>query len=556
MNSALRAAIWEQWRTSRIDILFRTLYATGFVSLFAQFAGESDSEQQLIRGLTTLILLICGTTTATWLSELSQEHAGFRLRQGFARPVSTWQLVGVPTAMGVVFSMISFVVPAWSLTALAGISMPILGPLCFIACAVVCCSGAVWSWTTMVDRVLALGGLMFLLVSVGIAYHATRGLEGPALLVAGHPDYFRFSGWLCAVLVGTTMLAFAGTVTAVDRQRHGDGWSLTRPLVRWFHRVEIPTSRLRPFANRFVAHAAYELRRCGPPVITLAILAPGLLWVFAKIMLWMYPHAAQPSTLWLGEPVLWMLGIILSPIAYEILALSGALGVRQGHDGNHLVAFDATRPMTNDELVGVKLAMVSLVVFAGWLFMWLGSILFAVTDAHVWPRLIASLPALQSRSSFFYLGCVWVIAMTYIGCASFLFSMGLWMPNHPRILATVILTAFGHAVAALYDGGRGWLWVSYWQLACWVLSFGIMLGGVWIVITALRLGALRFWAFAALVFLWIGYAVVSLTLWDQVPKHGLSLPFAAAMLGCALLTVPLSATVSAPLALAYQRHRC
>jgi hypothetical protein len=141
MRTRFQALIWEMWRLSRGDLLlilggqFFFMLCLYFLSYRAENADEPAT--RLICGIFVMLSMGMSLFSTAWLNALDNLHTGFSFRLGFARPISTAQLVAVPMLFAAVVSPICYLLPAIAFRLLMSVQIPLVGPAMLIACVVV-----------------------------------------------------------------------------------------------------------------------------------------------------------------------------------------------------------------------------------------------------------------------------------------------------------------------------------------------------------------------------------------------------------------------------------
>lgn len=559
MTGSVRAMVWELWCTCRLDLLGRLGYSCALVALFCAAMLSSGQEEalQTFRGLVVLIGTIASVFSMIWLRELDREGSGFSFRLGFTRPVSTRQLVLVPTVFAVLTSIMCFLVPTRLFAVMSGVSVPFVAPCLFIVCAVVALNAAAWSHTSILDKLVTLIALIMILVWVLASYNSSRQHADPFLLAIGKPDYFQLGWHHYVTMMVLPLFIVAFTVWAVGRQRHGDGLQLTKPVQNLFAQLFTEAKKRRPFKSKLSAQFSYEFRTCGPPVLYLGVAAPFLMYGFIRFCLWMYPHASEADTAFEGAPVFWGLGLIFSPLIYQLLGADGALGLRRREGVLRFSSYDATRPLTNGQLIAVKMVVTGTCSLVGWLCMWVGAAIYIRFggDGMIWSRVVAGgADVIGNVPSYWWFAAIVVLTMTYVSTTSVLLAFGLWTPLYPRVFVGLLVFAYISLGAVAFDAHNDWRWKAFWPVYGYLMTSVLVALCLYAIFRALRDRAIGLRAFSCIGLFWMTYVGLTVTLALEAPQLAdISMPLGI-VLG-SLLLVPLAATACAPLALASQRHR-
>lgn len=555
MNGPVRALLWEIWRTSWKDSLSRLCGAVAAVLLMClSTTREGLQASEALRGVVVLVAGGMAVLSQLWIRELDSEHAGFAFRLGFVRPVRTATLVLVPLAYCALLAVASYLIPAMLFAFMADVSMPLLGPTFVIVCAVACLTAACWAPVTVVDKLLGMIAVCGLVAGLIFRFHATRGFSAPFVLAMGDPEYYRAGLLPYAVLVSVTAVAAGLAVLAVDRQRHGEGFSLSG----WRRADQRVEPVVRAFRSPITAQLWYEFRRCirivGPP----ALAAPFLVYALARFGRWMHSgETAQFTSPWEGAPVLWLVGLVLSPLVYQMLGADAVLGLRKREGVVRFSAFDATRPLTSEASIIIKLMVTGGCSILGWLWMWAGALTYAFfgQDGRVHTQ-VAEILARQVGEipGWWWWGLVVSAALFFVSSTSVLFGIGLWLPRYPRRFAAVFGAAYAAIMLAFVDGQRGWQFAPAWRAAAYVCGGAIALVCIYAMRKAVSERSISVRSLRWIAGWWVIYVATTVAIsWRFLPAG--RLPPAVLVLAAVSLLIPLGATVAGPLALSGQRHQ-
>lgn len=555
MHTVLQAMLWELWRTSRFELLVRLAWQVAIIFLiYTATADASAPEIAVVRGVVVLLLAISSTFSMTWLNALDSEDVnnGFSFRLGFTRPVSTARLVALPMLFSVVVAVSFYLLPAALFRFLMGVPMPLVGPAVIIASAIVCLVATAWSPATRIGRSLAITGL---LVVQGIAmyfFHNSRHDPDVLLMAIGKPEYFQLAWYEYAALIVVAAAAFIVVLIAVEGQRHGDRWfeGLRLASSRWrLPPVARAASATKPFPGPVAAQCWYEMRRFGSLLLALGVAGALIVVGAISTMLWLDPN-------WQGAPSIALLAVVICPIVYQVVGVNGAIGLRHKQGSVTYSAFDATRSLSNDQLIAIKLLVVAACSLAAWLCM-VAAVVMHAAAAGYWPTLVQSGEVASGQlghvPSYWWIAGVSNAVLLYASSSSILLALGLWLPLHPKVLVSGFLVIFLHLILAGWDEHHGWrlqlLWVTY----AYLLAVAIVAVSFFALWKALAAGYLtkRFFGFAF--GLWVIYILSSVALYTKTTS-ALSIPLPLLALGGAMLLVPLATTAAAPLALAAHRH--
>lgn len=559
MNTPLQAILWELWRTGRNEWLFRMTWCVVIVFLcLGQLGGlMTDLETLVLHGCLVFLLVAMSIFSAAGWGQLDSQNRGFSYQLGFVRPVSTFQLVAVPMLFSMIGAFVCYAVPATILHAFSG-PFPVLGPALIVTCVSSWFMASCWSPTTIIGKRLSVLLLMVGAI-VGLVWlHWQSGHSEPLLMVLGRPVFFQLPWYNYVGLVLITALSFGFTMTAVERQRHGDspvfGGIFTTLVARLRRRprttiTSTTFAKSKPFAGRVSAQVWYEVRRLGPSVWLLSIFSIVLIAGFATVV-------PLVKSGWNGSAVAWLIGLVISPFAFQLIGADGAIGLRKRDGAVWLSEFDATRPMSNDHLIGTKLLVIGLCTLIGWLLMAVAATVHTAIFGN-W-QLWVELGEWASKTAgdvpwHWWLAGIASAAMAYIGSTSVFLAFGYWLPKHPKLFAFLSMTFYGSGILGFLTVKEDWPLRSFWMATGYLASLAIVVACVLALRKALLAGYLGKRLFAIAFCLWGVYVTSAVTLYINA-NTAWSIPLPALAVAVSLLVVPLAATAAAPLALASHRH--
>jgi hypothetical protein len=480
---------------------------------------------------------------------LDNLHTGFSFRLGFARPISTAQLVAVPMLFAAVVSPICYLLPAMAFRLLMSVPIPLVEPAMLIACVVVCLVSVAWSPTTMLGR--AIGLLIFLsgLVAVLIAPHVQRAHLDPFLLEIGMPGFFNFAwpDYLAMFLVSTGALGI--TVMAVERQRHGERWRI-ESLSRWWRGFNITLPRRRqPFQSPLSAQCWYEMRGFGVAILILGGFSTSTLFVIVAITSHLSPD-------WVGAPWIWIFALVLFPLWYQMVGVEGASGLRWKQGAMQLPTFFSTKPLRNDELIAIKLLVIAAFSLVGTLFTALAAAAHVLIagDWPLWKQAAQTVwPSVGEIQVHWWIAGLACAVFLLISSTSIALAFRLWFPLHRVLFASVFFAVALHFLLALVESRSDWSLRYLWIVYGWGLTIVIIVGSLLAVRKALGSGFLGKKLFGWSLCLWAIYVSTAVAMFIKLAPQ-FSIPFTLIALGFASLLIPLASAAIAPLALALHRH--
>lgn len=583
--------LWELWRVSRWDLLMR---GVGMLSLllflFTVLRNTTldEFQQQLLRALALIFVAICSVFSTIWMNNIETQSSGFTFRLGFARPVSTFQLVAIPSVYCMVTTMLFYFLGSLAIKVLFGVTMPLVGPALFLGCSVSIFVSIVWSSLHSLEKIIGVFGALLLIIGMlTLRFHAHVHAES-LLLAIGQPDNVELAWYDYLVMGCISIMALIMTVVSVSRQRCGEGWSWSRPLsssikailnASWLKAVtdwlNSKTHR-KSFRNSIAVQFWFEVRRSIAQLYTIAIL--GLLFL-ALISL-----APLANSDWAGVQAVrvWIAAILLVPLVCQLLVVDSVMGISQEHGRVVISKYDATRPLRCDQIIAVKLVVVACWSLIGLLWMLAMAAIHSTLAGH-WhhwqgeEQLIANwvgqalsqvshgadgLSSVPSMSALRLSTLGWPIilgsaAVLYFTNTALLMTWTMWMSRYRltfMVVNTVVLCQF--AVGAI-AATRGWSIKPLWLAYAYLIPSLIIAGMIAILLRAVfsRLLSGRYLAGVLVIWLititiWANLTVKFLSVFPNITLNSLTvLPTVAVVLGI------LTSAASAPLAYAAFRHQ-
>jgi hypothetical protein len=510
------------------------------------------------------MLTISSIFSFTWMTAFENRKTGFIFRLGFARPVSTTKLVVVPTLYTIASAVILFLVPASLFCVMSATSLPLAGITVGIACVVACFVATVCSPTTTVGKFSSIAAVAIGLVISFVVFHAQHNDLGPWLLAVGKPGYFDFAWYHYVVCLTVSVIAVIVTIAAVERQRHGDDpqlarWVLARIEAFPYRRRALASSATRQFSSRVAAQYWYEMRRIGRIVFPLAVLSPLLLLVLVTIAPRMGASASNAAD-WKGAPGVWLAALFSCPLVYQLVGAEFALGLRRNQGTARLSLFDATRSMSNDQLIAIKLIVIAACSLIGWL--WMGVIAglhsALVGNWHVWARFgeVAS-RVIGDVPIYWWVAGACSAVLLYVCSTSIFLAIGFWIPKHPFYCLLGLAFMLLQTALAVCEHRLKWNLSLLRAGEGYVLAVAVVVVFVVSLRKAHAAGYLAKPFFVLTSCLWVVFVAVTIAVSYKVApaissQFAIPTPFLVA--GFSLLLVPLASTVLAPLALASHRH--
>ncbi len=557
MRTPIQAMIWELWRTSCVEWLFRIGAQCGLVVWLHWFAKNLGSgkthEQHVIQGLMIMMLAMTCLFSMTWLNHLDNSRKGFSFRLGFTRPVSTVKLVVVPMMFVTASAVICFLVPAALLGWLWGSSIHLLSLSTGIACLVTCFVASAWAPTTILGRWVGMAIVAMGFLAGMSVFHVQRSDSEPFFLAIGQPGYFEFAWYHYVACSIAAILAVFVTISGVERQRHGEAWRLDMPwtavLTKLGKRFDTLVSPRQQFASKFRAQCWYEMRRFGYIVLLLGVLAPFFPLFFSILATWVEPN-------WQGTPVAWILALAICPFVYQLVGAEGSLGLRRKQGATYLSPFDATRAAQNGQLIATKLFIIAACAAAGWLWMGVTAGLYSTLAGKWadWGRIGEVLPnVMENVPGRWRVAAIPTAILVYASSSSASLALGLWLALYPRRIMCGFVVLALHVPLVFWDARQDWALQGLWTAYGYLLAAAILGGGLYIIWKAVSSGYLGSRLFGGACCLWLVYVSTTVAVYVEFVPLNL-FPPVVIFLGMSSLLVPLAALALAPLALAAHRH--
>ena len=557
MRTPLQAMLWELWRLSRLELLGRISYPCALIlAAFLFSSGVFDFSigegWYVIRAIVILLLSSTSVLSVKMFNAFDNlQQGGFCFHLGYARPTSTTQLVVVPMLYIVVTVVACFVLPALFFCLLMDTSLPLVGIGTGVACVATCLIAAAWSPPTQFGRIAGLLTIAIGVVLCLVKFHSHYDGSDPWLYAMGKPGYFVFAWYYYGACLGISVAATVVAVAGVQRQRRGDEWGLVDRWVTgesrfWNRSRKLASPATKPFSNRFAAQWWYEMRRVGRPGWGFALLPLYFfcfLWIVSR-----YVDPEKVAAIWIGV-------LALCPFFYQLASAEGALGLRTKQGARQFSTFDATRSMSNDALIAVKLLVDAACSLIGWLCMAMAAGLHTVLvgNWHEWARIGEAVStAVGDVPGYWWVVGLLNIVLLYVSSSSILLAVGMWMQLYKKLFAFGFFLLLLHVGALFWDAKHDWAYRHLWAAYGYFLSVVIVVVCILAMRKALTAGYLGKRLFGYAFCLWVVYVSSVVALYMKSPAVTIPLPFIA--LGVSILLVPLASTAAAPLALASFRH--
>lgn len=365
-RSPVVAILWEVFRVTRAEAFWRlalsTLGGALVLAAFAAFAPEQDDVHPFGAAVALFILIL--PTLVPWLSlaKLTAGRPGYPFTLLYTQPLRTPVLVGVQMAYLTAASAAIYIVGALVLRTTSGYAFPLMLAAAWIAGLRVVLVTVSWSTRSLVVWVLCV------MAAVRAWPRLTPGVFNDAIdwqdAASVWPPLFGSTFVDYAFISATALAAFAVTVTAVNRERHGSSQSSIRWSGAGFRDRLLNQFRFAcPISSPMRAQVWFELRKSLPLLaigVTLAIVnlllsvVSGPIDAVVNARFRQYLHCLRPECYY-ARPSAMILAMTSVPI---ILMLgNNAFGLFSRQGGRHVSPFQTTLPLGTGRLAATKVLM-------------------------------------------------------------------------------------------------------------------------------------------------------------------------------------------------------
>jgi len=561
MRTPAQALLWGTWRLSRWEILLRVagmsiLGCAGYYvlthGLLVWIAdGTMEDPTRAAAGIFLYFAVLLSVQFASWTGGRHYTaDPGFPFFLGFARPVSTPLLVGLPMAYLACVSMGVYLIPTTLARILFDAPIPLWNMALAVALATTLFNAIWWSIKHLLLRVLVLSAA--LAVSGLLVFHRwIIPAVGSDSLAEVNLDFALTAG---RALGGFALgvLAFFITTVAVDRQRHGQ-------FVQFRALRNAADSALNGLFARKAAFRSperalfwFEMRRTGGPVLV-ASLAASLVYLF---IVWTLAQSGQFPPEAAVDLSLVLLAIL--PIAVTVVSIGQASIPSQRHGHFCMPTFDATRPIGNGKAAALTFATVIstclLSLALALLFVAVGAELLAGPQA-----LLQELKPIGNEVPLFFWTHGILLLTAYATAAGLLLSGGLAVQFRGGLAWATFLFCFllvGDVLLAVQDARQHWQLLWFWRLHAWAAALLLATGTAYALHRACASGDLHKRVLIPAVFLWTLFlASAAVLFWHLLRYVPGQVPSCLIAWCLATLLLPLAPFATLPLAIAKLRHQ-
>lgn len=345
MKSPTIALLWEIWRRNRIAVA--VVVATTIAGRLLDYAEQPTDDPSSLIALLWMVAFLFLFGIFSYTEPIGTRRIGSFPRRLFTLPVSSLRLVAVPVLTGIASVELLYVLWLAPLSRGGSLSTPFVAVL--LGAFMICFQAVFWILERLGPLRLMVAGTVAVVV------------YGVALLPSWPPSPPPL--WRSEAVVGTTIaaLAIAAFLLAwrhIIRLRCGGGGRSAyrlEPLLASAGAV-FPRRRA-PFAAPTAAQFWFEWRSSG---LVLPVLVGSVLVAVIAPFSWFARHDASGS-------LRLLLGTLATPIMLAIpIGMAFARPTFWSEDLS-VPAFVAIRPLTDEEIVAIKMKVAAASVGTSWL---------------------------------------------------------------------------------------------------------------------------------------------------------------------------------------------
>ena len=550
MATPVKAMLWELWRLSSGDLIFRTFFPVVFVSEVFYLRGTQNpaGTETVVAFILVILRSVFSDIT---MNGLFTTYNGFNLYLGFSRPISTVKLVAIPMVYNSCMGAISYLISFGFLHMVFHIPFSLFPVAVMIATVCVVFSMAVWSMQRRVAKVVNLIVIMMVFYVIFQKYGLLNAYSETFYTnkVSWRPFPLSIQNYmiLLAIYLGSIVI----TTLAVHCQRHGKqvriAYSSIYPSPLFWARF----SWAGPFMTKRQAQYWYEMRRSGVPLLLfglglMAISLIGLLF-FSIIENKDKPAIATLVTLF----AIFQFGFLYRGAEW-LCGLQRKLGVVS------LTAFDITQAMDNGRIMLIKIIVLFTCGFLNCLFMLSMVTVWSLYVGHytLWIQFASTILPVIDKFSLLDWSCIsLVMFMTFFSAAAILISATLFATRYTKIARVVCSVGFLYFMLFWLDLKQGWMPWLYWETHAWIIVVAFTVATVMLWRKVLYEGFLLWRHLFGSLCLWSVYIVAMIVLYLHLHPDNMSVNLSVLVLGFGSLTLPLFTIAAAPLSLALFRHQ-
>ena len=555
-----KSMLWEIWRTNWHYQIFRILLMTSTILFAIWFAGikiRGIEDTVVTNGIFVMIFVMLAGSSEFWFREFDPKNEGFRYRLWFARPVSTWKLAGILLGINVLIAAVYFLIPVLTVNLFRESNLPVLGPLVWLVFSVVVLSASVIGPKSILGKIECLFASIIALTILLQVAQISFPKDEPFLMMIGRSSFYT-SSILPTCILGIAALGMSFfAARGLQLQRQGEQFWLEEKIEAWASwlatigpgRVGSGSPQGFFFRGPFAAQFWVERRRCQRPVLLFGFAIPTALLLFMLVGKGMNPEFN-------GELVGWILGLLLCPFFFQILAAENVSGLRVEGEVVRFSLTDATRNLTCGQLVVIKMLVSTLAMLFGWCVMLLFVVgyLFVTGDGIESVGALAGLVPIFSDWTFLSWATLSIALLLFYICSySLLYSATLLIPLYTRWFYALLGVVLAHLLLVAWDGLQGWPLINLWVAYGYLFFMASILSSAYLIWVSLNSGFVTSGYAVLAGSVWGVYVVCSFTSAIQL-AGGLDVQLVHKLVFMGVLITPLGALLLAPWSLAQFRH--
>ncbi|GAB5402192.1 MAG: hypothetical protein Aurels2KO_04230 [Aureliella sp.] len=555
--------LWEIWRLGQRETLGRASVLLGLLGLLALGVLErnvGDGPASLvIRSVVILIVMeICIASSLIWRALDPKSQVG--LNSLFSRPASTRMIVAVRMGFAVALNTAMYTFVALAASWIYTPAFPVAGGAAVVALCSAILACTLWSPATLAGRgVGSLVGLSLVAVVFGLL-NLRANLPEPFVMAAADIAFFQLDVTLCMATVLGVAGCLAITCSCVAVQRRGDillweswcssacdrCWSLLSGK-RGSRFTTCRSGSKQPFATSVKAQYWCEFRTHGVPTIVVATLLAGVGLVVGGIVLLVNPMSKVD--------VLWFIALFFGPLAFQLISADGASNVKANGSTAAYSPFYGALPLSNQQLVRIKLVSIALHSSLGFLILLAGmAIHFTVFG---WNRIAGIWPALsrlaEDTTPLWWVSALAMLVWTYISCSGMTLNVGYLAAVQTKRFWALAIAVYLHGIALVLLAAEEWPYVDYWAYYAYALAAAVTLFGCRSIFASLQERQLKWSLLVGGIGLFTAYVAALGYVGGQLESLELP-PVPILILGLSLMTIPLVGLLTVASSLARHRH--
>jgi len=544
MRSPTYALVWEIWQRNRLEVAAIT--GLTVVGRLLDVSDAASSESSPVVNLLAMCSFVLLFGIFNYTDSSGSRGLGRFPERLFLLPVSSLRLVTLPVVTGIAAVELLYLLWLGPLSRGGSTSPMFVGAL--FAALMVCYQAALWTLDRLgALRLVVIGALAFAIFSVGIlpSFPPTP------------PPLWRSESTLTALVSGLAVIAFLIAWRYIVGLRCGERRRAIQLEGVITAAAHVFPAKQKPFASPTAAHFWFEWRCSGR---ALPVLVGGVLVVVVAPLTWFVRDDG-------GASLRLLAGTLAMPIVLAIpVGMAFAKPTFWSEDVS-LPPFVAVRPLSNEDLVAIKVRVAVASVAAAWL--------LVLSFLVVWLSLWANLDSLSqfamqlwafhghSVAAVYAIGALVAIAGMFLTWRFLV--CRLWSGlsgRRPLFVASVLSVVVAIAAGVAFDVAEMPQWLlgdpARMTAVVWVASFAVTLK-YWLAAYSWRRVSAHYarqylliWGAGTACLLMLG-----ILLWGVVRIYVAMdiYRFQALMILVALLALPLGRLGFAPNSLAHNRHR-